>query len=338
MWWKGIVIAGFGLLLAGCSGKQNAADNTPVAQTAAPVVAESPAQQPTSAMPDGAVAVVNGQAILQTDLAERLHALLRRGSPDSPPDEATVTLLRKEALEALMNQVLLAQQAQAQQIVVTDEEFQQRVRQVQAEYQGQDIQTIVEDQGMSFAEWERAQRADLLLEKLIVMNTDVTFPVTDEEVQQYYDEHKDKYDQPAQIRASQILTYDKAVAEQALQAIRGGADFAQIAKTYSQSADAGQGGDLGFFTRGVMPPEFDAVLFALNIGEVSHVVQTPYGYQIFTLTGQRDAYRVSADEARTQITTILQHQKRMAAADRWIAELRENAKILLNHERIQQVK
>jgi parvulin-like peptidyl-prolyl isomerase len=161
--------------------------------------------------------------------------------------------------------------------------------------------------------------------------------VAPEEVRQYYERNKEKYDHPAQVRASQILTYDEATARKALQEIQAGAEFAHVAHKYSESHDAQHGGDLGFFEQGVMPPEFDEVIFSLNMGEVSEVIKTPYGYQIFKLTGQRDAHRTSFEEAKDQIATLLQQQKRMVAADLWLAELRENATILLHQEVIKQV-
>ena len=142
---------------------------------------------------------------------------------------------------------------------------------------------------------------------------------------------------PAQVRASQILTYEKEVAKKALQAIQEGEDFAVVAQTYSESEDAQYGGDLGFFSRGVMPPEFDDVIFSLKMGEVSHIIQTPYGYQIFKLTGQREAQRIAFDEVKDQIASMIKQQKRMMAIDLWMLELQNNAKIVLNLPVIKQV-
>ena len=287
--------------------------------------------------PDGVVAFVNETTIMQEDLADRLHTLMEQGE-FTAPDKQTLARLKKEALEELVKNMLIAQQARRQNITVTDEEFQQRVQQIQAEYGGQDIQVILEQQGESYAEWERMQWETLLLDKLVEVNMGAALMVSVEEAQQYYEQHKEKYDYPAQIRASQILAYEKELAEKALQEIRNGADFAQVAQQYSESQDATQGGDLGFFARGVMPPEFDEVIFSLNMGEVSDVIKTPYGYQIFKLTGQREAHHISFEDAKEQIKAMLAKQKRMAAVDLLMIELQKDAKILLNQEAIEQVR
>lgn len=302
------------------------------------VVSEELQETETPSLTEGAVAVVNGQAITKQELTERLHAALKQLEVSSPPDEYTLNQHREEALTELIEKTLIAQQARAQSVTVTDEEFQEVVKSIQDEYGGVDIQTILQEQGESSDEWEKAQRERLLLDKLIDLNMDSMVAVTDEEVQQYYEKNKEKYDHPAQVRASQILAYEKAVAEKALQEIQSGVDFAEVAQKYSESLDAQNGGDLGFFAKGDMPPEFDEVIFSLKMGEVSKVVKTPYGYQIFKLTGQREAHRVSFEDAKDQIKTMLRKQKRMFAFDFWIAEVRENSEIILNQNLIKQVK
>ncbi len=86
-----------------------------------------------------------------------------------------------------------------------------------------------------------------------------------------------------------------------------------------------------------MPPEFDEVIFSLKIGEVSDIVQTPYGYQIFKLTGEREAQRIAFNEVKDQIADAIKQQKRMMAIDLWLLDLQNNAKITLNHQVIKEV-
>jgi parvulin-like peptidyl-prolyl isomerase len=291
-----------------------------------------------SPLPASAVAVVNDQTISTAELTARLQAAISELNALTPPDEYTVNRLREEALTALVKNLLISQQARKQGVVVTAEEFQKRVQEVQAEYNGQDIQTILQEQGKSYDEWEKAQQETLLLEKLVDLNMGSMIVVADEEVRQYYERNQEKYDYPAQVRASQILVYDMAIAEKALQEIQNGGDFADIARQYSESPDASNGGDLGFFAPDTMPPEFDQAIFSLKMGEISDIVKTPYGYQIFKLTGHREARRVSFEEAKEQITSMLKKQKRMFAYDLWIADLQKNSKIVLNQSVIQQVK
>ena len=327
-------------LAAGCGGKseepisdEDLLDEPLDGEGTPPQASQTPNA---AALPDTVAARVNGEDITVATLTERLHATLNK-QEQTAPDEYVLRQLRDNTLQELIKQRLIAQQAREQQVTVTDEEFQQFVKQVQEEYNGADIQDILKEQGQSYPEWEATQREALLLEKLVDANMESMTTVAPEEAEQYYERHKDKYDYSAQVRASQILTYDEQTAKQALQEIRNGLPFDEAARKYSESDDAGNGGDLGFFSRGIMPPEFDDVVFAMNIGDLSEVIHTPYGYQIFTLTGQRDAHTVTFDEAKPQIERLLKKQKRMFAIDLWMTELENNATIVLNQNRILQV-
>jgi peptidyl-prolyl cis-trans isomerase D len=122
--------------------------------------------------------------------------------------------------------------------------------------------------------------------------------VSKEDVERSYNEQLGKYTTPEQIRASHILLTtegkdDAAVrtqAEQVLEEAKSGADFAALAKKYSQDeVSAAQGGDLDYFSRGRMVAAFDTAAFALAPGEMSDLVKTEFGYHIIKLTDRKPA-------------------------------------------------
>ena len=291
----------------------------------------------TPALTDRVVALVNDEEITLDEFAARLHVATRRLSEDEPIDEYTLNRLRESSLQELVNERLIAQQAVKQQISVSDDEIEQQRAKLMEEYHVTEIQPVLDEQGLSYEEWEKVQYDRILLEKLVDLNMSSMIRVTEEEVRQAYEQNKEKYDHAAQVRAQQILTYDESLAQEALQKLRDGTDFAQVAREYSDSQDADVGGDLGFFEEGVMPPEFDEVVFSLELGEMSPIVKTPYGYQIFMLLERREASRVSFEEVKTQIEERLKQQKRMFAIDLWMLDLQKEAKILLNHTAMKQV-
>lgn len=326
----------FGIgMLGGCGAQDNEADvQEELDELLDSQEIATPAQ---TSLPADVVATVNGETISAKTLAERLHFALQEMDNSSEADQYTLNRLRETALTELIENTLIAQKARELNLTVADSELQQLIRQVQEEYDGTDIQAIVEEQGKSYEFWLTVQQETLLREKVFDAEMASMITVTPEEVQQYYERNQEKYDHPAQARASQILVYEKSIAEQALQEIHQGADFAQVAQKYSESEDAQNGGDLGFFAMGMMPPEFDEVIFSLKIGEVSDIVQTPYGYQIFKLTGEREAERIAFNEVKDQIAGVIKQQKRMMAIDLWLLDLQNNAKIVLNHQVIKEV-
>ncbi|MCM2272813.1 MAG: peptidylprolyl isomerase [candidate division Zixibacteria bacterium] len=121
---------------------------------------------------------------------------------------------------------------------------------------------------------------------------------TDDQVRQYFDQHKDKYKQEERAVLNMVLL-DKQPGEedwvrvrQRLQviydSIRAGADFAEMARLYSQDGSAAGGGDLGWFGQGQMVPEFDQRAFSLTSGQVSEPFRTQFGWHIMLHQGYRD--------------------------------------------------
>jgi len=144
-----------------------------------------------------------------------------------------------------------------------------------------------------------------------------TVKVTDREIERYYNQNLDFYETPEQVKASHILfkTADKDEAEvrrraeTVLAEIRGGADFAELAKKHSEDNSAQQGGDLGFFGRGDMVPQFEQVAFALAEGEVSDLVRSTYGFHIIKVIGRQAGILRPLEGVKEQIRGTLLDQK-----------------------------
>jgi peptidyl-prolyl cis-trans isomerase D len=141
--------------------------------------------------------------------------------------------------------------------------------------------------------------------------------VSEREIERHYNRNLHLYETPAQIRASHILlkTADKEVdevrsrAEEVLAEVKSGADFAQLARKYSEDTSAEQGGDLQFFGRGDMVPEFEQAAFSLAVGEVSDLVQSPYGFHIIKVTDRQDPLARPLDTVRDEIRGALVQEK-----------------------------
>lgn len=144
----------------------------------------------------------------------------------------------------------------------------------------------------------------------------VVIPIT--EAQRYYNNNIAQYQSPEQIRASHILLNiagkdEAAVRKQAeglLQQAKSGADFAELARKFSEDegSKAG-GGDLDYFGRGRMVPEFETAAFALESGQVSDMVKTQYGFHIIKVVDKKPAVTRTFDEVRPQIEDQLKSQR-----------------------------
>ncbi len=149
----------------------------------------------------------------------------------------------------------------------------------------------------------------------------VVIPAAD--IEREYNNNSEQYTTPEQVRASHILLKTegkddaavKAKAEDLLKQAKAGADFSELAKKHSEDeASAKNGGDLDYFGRGRMVPEFDQVVFAMPPGTTSDVVKTQYGYHIIKLVDKKNATTRPLAEVRQQLTDQLAYQRAQAQA------------------------
>ncbi|MBP7793298.1 MAG: peptidylprolyl isomerase [Candidatus Goldbacteria bacterium] len=164
-----------------------------------------------------------------------------------------------------------------------------------------------------------------------------------EKMKDYYAMHKNDYRKPEQIKASHILIIPDAsptsptgltdeqaskLAEEIYKKIKSGEDFSALAKKYSRDTGSkDKGGDLGWFKKGEMVPEFEKAAFALKTGQVSEPVKTQFGYHIIKCTGRQEAYEPTFEKEKDKVLKDLQKQYGMELmkkrADKMASEIKK---------------
>jgi peptidyl-prolyl cis-trans isomerase D len=154
--------------------------------------------------------------------------------------------------------------------------------------------------------------------------------VTEQDIKNYYEDNAQQFSTPEQVRASHILLKTegkndadvKKQADEIAAKAKGGADFAALAKQYSEDdSNNTKGGDLDFFGRGQMVPEFDKVAFALQPGQISDAFKTSFGYHIVKVTEKRAATSRPLAEVRAQIEDQIKWQRAQDEAQRTADDL-----------------
>ncbi len=157
--------------------------------------------------------------------------------------------------------------------------------------------------------------------------------VTDQEGRDYYEKHKEDFAPISQIRASHILVKTEEEAKKILERPKKGEDFAEIAKKSSiDTASAKKGGDLGFFSRGQMDPEFEAAAVRLKRGEISEPVKTKLGYHIIKVTDKKVGQAVEFEKVKDTLSQRLTAEKQKELFDSYIEGLKKKYKVEINKE------
>ncbi|MCO1601651.1 peptidylprolyl isomerase [Desulfosporosinus nitroreducens] len=247
------------------------------------------------------VAKVNGVKITQSELNE---ILLQQGG--------------KDALDTLIQQSIIKQEAKKQKIQVSESDIDKELTILKETFGSEDAFTqALETNGITLD----ALKENILLNLEVKRIMEANSPITEEEIQQYFETNKESLGTIEEVKASHILVETEELAQEVKTKLSAGADFAELAKQYSTDENSKElGGDLGFFARGDMEKEFEEVAFSLIVGQVSDPVKTTYGYHIIKADDKKEAKEAAFEESKDKINDILLESKLETEFDTWLQD------------------
>lgn len=173
-------------------------------------------------------------------------------------------------------------------------------------------------------------RRKIIVAKLIEKEVDEKVKVGPDEAAEYYESHKEEFMTPLLLRASHILVKTAEAAEAVRQDVVAGADFEQTARTRSQDSTAMRGGDLGFFQKGQLVPEFEAAAFAMKKGEIGPVVKTQFGYHVMKLTDRVEPMLRDFRSVKPAVEQRLVKEKRSQAFREFVEKLKKGKPVAID--------
>lgn len=237
------------------------------------------------------VAIVNDKTITLDDFNQYWDAI---------PDQYKVELSREDLLDQLIIQSLLLQKAEEIELKNSPE--------VAFQIKNATEQIIIQ----------------YLIEKEIVEK----IKLSDEEINSYYEEHKEDYWKKEEIHVLNILTETEKQAIDALKKLDEGMDFSVLAQEISIASSSSKGGDLGFISKGTLTAEIEEKLFTLNPGEISEIIPTEKGFHIFKVIGKNPAHYIELDKVKDEIKYQLLPQKQQEAFDQYLKDIEDKATII----------
>ena len=174
----------------------------------------------------------------------------------------------------------------------------------------------------------------IVVSRFINDNVNEKVAIEEDELRKYYDEHSEEFMLPERWRASHILLDTRQEAEEVLGMLRSGSDFATLAQERSKDASAKQGGDVGFFSKGQLLPDFEDTAFELEVGQISEITETQFGYHLIKLTERKSPEVQDFGKIKDLIKKELERNRRKEVFDSILSDLREKADIAINEELI----
>jgi len=290
----------------------------------------------------GKAAVVNGVVIQEEEVNRGLlyhqQRLLATSGQVVRPE--MMMEARKMIVENLINRELLYQLSQKKLIVIDDAQVNEQLDRLKKQYPDeQAYQDSLAEDHLSEDALKSQIKMTLAVQQVVEKEFGGTLDVSESEVKAFYDGNPQYFTEPEAIRASEILIKVDSKAEAAKKEearkklvdiqkrLQKGEGFAILAKDFSQSASATQGGDLGMLPRGSMPKAFDDAAFSLKPGEVSNVVETELGFHLIKVHEKRPEKIVPFKEVEERIRQHLVNQKLKQRVDEYLNEVKKTAKI-----------
>jgi len=288
-------------------------------------------------------ALVGDDIILQSEVEDRAAPLLAETASITNPAErdARESAVRREVLERLIQDQMLAQQATELKLTVSGDEVDRAIEQIKRDYSLNDgqLKDELRKQGLSMVTYRQNTKREILKYRVLNIAVGSKINVGDSEVQSYYDRHMKSAN--VQLRASHIFIAipddaDNAtvierekLAKSLLARAGKGDDFAKLAREYSEdAATRADGGDLGFIGRDILPKPLEELLFSMHVGDIRGPVRADRGFHVIKLVDKRTKEAKPFAEVQDDIRVRLRQREMERQTKIYLGDLRK--KILVD--------
>lgn len=329
-------------LATGCnrSGPAKPAASTPASGTSSGAAAAAPAKpkpKPVPAQLPEVVARVNGEPISRDEFQQAVRDFESRSGPVMPDTRDEVY---RGVLDDMIAFRLLSGELKNRKIELPAAELEAAMGELRGRFANEKaFRQALAEQKITQEQLRDRTRTTLMINELLEQEIGDEISVKPSEVASFYEQNPARFQQPEAVRVSHILiglppdapeaqrTAARARAESLVKQARGGADFAALARKFSNDASRERGGDLGFITRGQAQPPFEQAAFALAPGEISDPVATTYGVHVIKSFEKRPAQTVPFGQAAAQVEQYLLDQKRQEQARAFVDRLKTGGKV-----------
>lgn len=291
----------------------------------------------------GPVALIDGVEVP----AERFNFIAERRAQQVPggmPGQM-VEIYKKQTLDMVIDEFLIERKIATDKVEVTPEDVDKAFNEFKTRFNDDEIfKQFMEHNKIDEKVIREDISKDVALRKMIAKTSDVE--ISDEKAKAFYEENKQRWEEQEEVSARHVLFKlepgaDEATAkaaqtkaEDVAKKAKGGEDFAELAKAQSECPSASRGGDLGFFPKNRMVPEFAEAAFKMKKGDISAPVRSQFGWHVIKVEDHKDARTVPYEEVAEQIKLQLQAGVMREAITKLLEDLKKEAKIELKDDNI----
>jgi peptidyl-prolyl cis-trans isomerase SurA len=291
---------------------------------------------------DGIAAIVNGEVITVSQVrnisAPREHALRQQLRGEELAKELAQT--RKLALQDLIDRQLIVQAFKKEQLSLPDYFVEQRMNDIIREGFGGDRNAFIkmlQAQNYSLSEFRKNEFEKIIVSAMRGKNVKPNTVASPTKVEEYYRKNRDQFTSKQEVKLRMIMipsraeegnsAAQKAMAEEILSKLAGGADFERMAQMYSEDSTRDIGGDWGWIERNTLAGPLEKVAFGLPKGKISNIVELGGNYYLVKVEDKRGGATKSLAEVRPDVEKKLLQEEAIRLQENWLDSLRQKATI-----------
>lgn len=282
---------------------------------------------------------INDDIVFADEVKRELLPVRINASGPIPEEEL------RRAFDALVDRKLLLQEAQRRHIVVASDQVEKNYTRIKDEFPANEFDKMLEEQQITPAIYKELTRDQLVIAKLFRFEVHSRVVITDQEVQDYGKAHPELMRQEEKVRCAQIVQRNSEEMQSVLDKVQKGMPFEEAASRFSIAPEAKQGGDLGWFGRGVMPTVIEEGCFNTEPGKVSKPVEAEQQdddsedkalklVHVFKVIAKKPAEEVPLEKMRDQLESRLRREREERAETELLEQLHKKATIKIDDKRL----
>jgi peptidyl-prolyl cis-trans isomerase SurA len=289
---------------------------------------------------DGIAAVVNGEIITYSQVRSLVAPREKLLRSQVTGDELVkqVKEVRQAALQDLIDRQLIIQAFKKESYQIPDHYVDQRMHEIIMENFGGDRNTFIktlEAQNFTLGEFKRLETERMIVQAMRGKNVRRDLIASPAKIEAYYKEHRDSFTAKEQVKLRMIMipahandgnaAAQKAMAEEILKKLAGGAEFDRMAQIYSEDSSRELGGDWGWIERKTLAGPLEKVAFSLPVGKVSNIIEFSGNFYLLRVEDKHGGVTRSLASVRDEIEKKLLQEEAQALQEKWLASLRSKA-------------
>ncbi|UXR65723.1 peptidyl-prolyl cis-trans isomerase [Bdellovibrio bacteriovorus] len=277
---------------------------------------------------------VNDHVLTSKQFANQLARRLRNFDALAAKDPNNIHRIKEEILRDFLVKSLTLDWARAQSIVISEATLDKEVDGLRANYPDDlSFRRALAQENLSFSEWREELRYSLVEREVFKKINEKVKAPTEEEIKRYYEDNKDRYKRKERIYLRQIVVDEDAKADAIKVDLKSG-DFAELARKYSITPEAKQGGVVGWIEKGTVD-YFDPLFSA---GSGVQTIKSPFGIHLIRVEKKAGASTLALEEVKPQIIRSLRAQREQAEYVAWLDAQLRSSKVLKDYELMNSIK